>query len=305
MSFDTDKACELLGAVGDLTAAKDASLQKLNTYKVGGNAKILLKPKTKAALAQALKIIHDNDWPFVILGKGSNVLIADEGLDAVVICLTMLKKVTVDAQNGAVYAEAGLALADLLHAAAKGGVAGLEKLGGIPGSVGGALIMNAGAYSVEIGQRVVYIDGLNPDGSEFRLGKNDVGFGYRKSPGLMGKIVTGAAFQLDPGSYDTFLISQANAVSIQRVQKQPLHLPSCGCVFKNPEGGYAAELIEKAGLKSYTVGEAQVSEIHANFIVNLKHAQAADIYKVLRYVQKTVKEQFDVELEIEVKILGF
>lgn len=304
MTFETQKAYELLSAIEDLAVSKETPLTKYNTYKSGGSARILVRPRTKAQLQQIIALVHAHNWPYYLLGRGSNVLISDYGLDAVVICMKLFKGIHCHKSQNTVYAMAGEILATVIREAAKIPLAGLEKLGGIPGSIGGSLIMNAGAYGVEIGDSVIYVEGLNPDGSEFRLTKAECGFTYRNALALRDKIVTGALFQLDPGSYDRFLESQAAAVANSRARKQPLHLPSCGSVFKNPPGMFAGELIEKAGLKNRTVGEAQISVKHANFILNLSKAKSNDIYRLLRLAQQTVRAKFGVELEPEVKLLG-
>lgn len=304
MTFETQNAYELLSAIEDLAVSKDAPLTKYNTYKSGGSARVLVRPKTKEQLGQIIALIHAYKWPYYLLGRGSNVLISDYGLDAVVICMKLFKGIHCHKSQNTVYAMAGEILATVIRESGKIPLAGLEKLGGIPGSIGGSLIMNAGAYGVEIGDSVIYVEGFNADGSEFRLAKEDCDFTYRNASALRDKIVTGALFQLDPGSYDRFLESQAAAVANSRARKQPLHLPSCGSVFKNPPGMFAGELIEKAGLKNKTVGEAQISVKHANFILNLSKAKSNDIYRLLRLAQQTVREKFGVELEPEVKLLG-
>lgn len=304
MTFETQKAYELLSAIEDLAVSKDAPLTKYNTYKSGGAARILVRPKTKAQLQQIIALVHAHKWPYYLLGRGSNVLISDYGLDAVVICMKLFKGIHCHKSQNTVYAMAGEVLATVIRETGKVPLAGLEKLGGIPGSVGGSLIMNAGAYGVEIGDSVIYVEGFNSDGSEFRLAKEECGFTYRNASALRDKIVTGALFQLDPGSYDRFLESQSSAVANSRARKQPLHLPSCGSVFKNPPDMFAGELIEKAGLKNKTIGEAQISAKHANFILNLSKAKSNDIYRLLRLAQQTVREKFGVDLEPEVKLLG-
>lgn len=304
MTFDVQEAYDLLSAIEDLAVTQDAPLAKYNTYKNGGSARILIRPKTKEQLTQAVKLIYTHKWPYYLLGRGSNVLISDYGLDAIVICMKLFKGITCNKIDSTVYAMAGEVLATVIRVAGYVPLSGLEKLGGIPGSVGGSLIMNAGAYGTEICDTLIYVDGLNPDGSEFRMMKGECGFVYRNAPHLRDKIVTGALFKLDPGSYDRFLESQAAAVANSRARKQPLHLPSCGSVFKNPEGMVAGRLIDQAGLKNCTIGEAQISEKHANFILNMHKAKSNDIYRLLRHAQKTVKEKFGVELEPEVKLLG-
>lgn len=304
MTFDVQEAYDLLSAIEDLAVTQNAPLTKYNTYKSGGPARILIRPKTKEQLTQAIKLIYAHKWPYYLLGRGSNVLISDYGLDAVVICMKLFKGITCNKNDSTVYAMAGEVLATVIRVAGYVPLSGLEKLGGIPGSVGGSLIMNAGAYGTEICDTLVYVDGLNPDGSEFRMMKDECGFVYRNAPHLRDKIVTGALFKLDPGSYDRFLESQGAAVANSRARKQPLHLPSCGSVFKNPEGMVAGRLIDQAGLKNCTIGEAQISEKHANFILNMHKAKSNDIYRLLCHAQKVVKEKFGVDLEPEVKLLG-
>lgn len=304
MTFNAAEAYDLLSAIDGLAVTENAPLAKYNTYKIGGCARILVRPKNIEQLSAVIQLVNGRNWPYYLLGRGSNVLISDEGLNAVVICLKLFKGIECKKSQNMLYAAAGETLQAVIREAGLVPLAGLEKLGGIPGSIGGSLMMNAGAYGTEIGDCVVYVDGLNPDGSTFRLTKDECGFEYRDAKGLHGKIVTGALFLLDPGSYDSFLESQAAAVANSRARKQPLHLPSCGSVFKNPEGMFAGEIIEKAGLKNYTIGNAQISEKHANFFLNLDKCKAQDIYDLIRHTQKVVKEKFGIELQPEVKILG-
>lgn len=303
MTFNAPEAFKLLSGQ-ELNVTENVPLAKYNTYKTGGSARIMVRPACKNELARALKLINAHNWPYFLLGRGSNVLISDEGLNGIVICTKLFKGITCSKADCTVYANAGETLASVIKESGKVPLAGLEKLGGIPGSVGGSLIMNSGAYGVEIGDNVIYVDGINLDGSEFRLSKDECGFRYRHADGLNGKIVTGALFRLDPGSYDTFLESQAWAVANDRARKQPLHLPSCGSVFKNPPGQFSGEIIEKAGLKGYTIGEAQISEKHANFFLNLKKAKSNDLYKLIRHAQKVVKAKLGIELEPEVILIG-
>lgn len=304
MTFDAQKAFDLLSAVPGLTVTENAPLAKYNTYRTGGPARILVRPRTKEELMGVVKLIHDHSWPYYLLGKGSNVLISDEGLDGIVICLKLFKGIEIKKMQSTLYAYAGENMATVIKAAREVPLAGLEKLGGIPGSIGGSMIMNAGAYGAEIGDCVVYVDCLNPDGSEVRIMKEDCGFVYRDAPGLRGKLVVGALFLMDPSSYEAFLEGQADAVANLRARKQPLHYPSCGSVFKNPEGMYAGEIIDKCGLKGTTIGNAQISEMHANFFVNLYKCKSQDIYELMLYTQKFVRENRGIELEPEVKLLG-
>ncbi len=300
-------SCEKL-----LTITHQAPLAKLTTFRVGGNADYLILPKTLKQLKAALEWGRSKGLPITLLGAGSNLLISDRGLPGLVICTRALRHSEFDATTGKVIAAAGEPWSSLAWKAARHGLKGFEWTIGIPGTVGGAVAMNAGAYGGETADILVETDVISPDGTVARLKPEDLGFHYRTSK-LQGgdRIVTSATFQLSPG-HEAATIKLATATDLrQRRETQPYHLPNCGSVFRNPPGvdaegrAYSAgRLIQAAGLKGYQIGQAQISTLHANFIVNLGGAKAKDVLALIRHAQAVVRARDGVALETEVKIMG-
>jgi UDP-N-acetylmuramate dehydrogenase len=243
--------------------------------------------------------------PHEVIGYGANILVSDNGYDGLIICLRDFEKTCLRSGNHLLIG-AGVLLNDAILYAAEQGLAGMEALSGIPGTVGGAVKMNAGAYGTEMKDIVTRINVLTlEDGTLMeRVYTNDEAlFDYRKADGLLGKLVLGVDITLTPGDKDTILAKRKEILK-QRTEKQPLNYPSCGSVFKRPTGNFAGTLIEQCGLKGYTIGGAQVSEKHANFIVNLGDATSSDIYNLITHVKKTVFIKTKVMLEEEVKFIG-
>lgn len=282
-----------------------APLAKLTTFKVGGCAQWLALPKTPEQLQAALSWGRAQGLSITMLGAGSNLLISDYGLPGVVICTRSLRYSNFDPKSGLVVAAAGEPWSSLAWKAARHGLKGFEWTIGIPGTVGGAVVMNAGAHGGETADILVRAEVVSPDGQLSVLTPADLGFRYRTS-NLQGSalIVTQATFQLSPG-HDPATIKAATAADLkQRRQTQPYHLPNCGSVFRNPRPHGAGRLIEEAGLKGYQIGQAQISTLHANFIVNLGGATAQEVLALIRHAQAVVYERNGVQLETEVKMVG-
>ncbi len=282
-----------------------APLAKLTTLRVGGSAEYLALPKTPAQLKAALQWGRAEGLPVTMLGAGSNLLISDRGLPGLVICTRAMRHSEFDETTGRVIAAAGEPWSSLAWKAARHGLQGFEWTIGIPGTVGGAVVMNAGAHGGETADILVDAEVVSPDGSVAVLKPNDLGFRYRTSD-LQGsdRIVTTATFQLSPG-HSPANIKAATAADLKsRRDTQPYHLPNCGSVFRNPPGDSAGRLIEQAGLKGHQIGQAQTSTLHANFIVNLGGAKASDVLALIRHTQAVIYEQNSVELETEVKVVG-
>lgn len=297
--------CECSTPQGAFTAQKQASLAKLTTFKVGGNADYLTLPKTPEQLKLALDWGRTEGLPITLLGAGSNLLISDQGLPGLVICTRALRHSEFDSKTGRVTAAAGEPWSSLAWKAARNGLKGFEWTIGIPGTVGGAVVMNAGAHGGETADILVEAEVLDPDGTVHRLKPEDLAYRYRTS-NLQGsdRIVTTATFQLSPG-HDPSAVKASTAEDLkQRRTTQPYHLPNCGSVFRNPPGNSAARLIQAAGLKGYQIGNAQVSTLHSNFIVNLGGAKASDVLSLIRHIQGVILERDGVALETEVKIIG-
>lgn len=280
---------------------QNINLKHLCNYRTGGNAEYYADVRTDEDLSEALKFAADKGLEITLLGGGFNVLISDNGVKGMVINTSSLNKmVTFDGAN--VYAGAGVNIDNLIKMTADKGLSGMENMSGIPGCVGGAVKMNAGAFGTEIKDIAVYVDMMGVDGLKYRVDGDKAGFGYRRAENLKG-VVLGAMFALVHGNAEE-IKGKRTEILRKRNEKQPLNYPSCGSVFKRPEGNYAGTLIEQCGLKGFVLGGAQVSEKHANFILNINNATAADIYNVIRHVQITVEKETGIRLEREVRLIG-
>lgn len=281
------------------------SLADFTTFRVGGPAEWFVAPKTLEDLQASLAWARSEGISAMFLGAGSNLLISDQGLPGLVVCTRYLRQAVFEESSGLVTAAAGEPMATLAWKAAKRGWKGLEWTVGIPGTVGGAVVMNAGAHGSDTEQILVSTEVLNVDGSLSTLMPEALQYQYRTSI-LQGgdRLVVGAVFQLQPG-YDPQVVKASTAADLeQRRSTQPYHLPSCGSVFRNPTPRSAGSLIEAAGLKGFKIGGAQVAERHANFILNCGGATASDIFRLIHHVQDTVESKWSVRLRPEVKILG-
>lgn len=280
-------------------------LASLTSFRVGGPAEWYVAPQRLEDLQASFEWGHSQGLPLTLLGAGSNLLVSDRGLSGLVICTRHLRHTQFDEETGRVTAGAGEPLARLAWQAAERGLEGLEWAVGIPGTVGGAVVMNAGAHKSCTADILVNVQTLSPTGVIEELIPQDLGFNYRTSK-LQGgdRLVVEATFQLKPGA-DPVQVRAATSQHLeQRRRSQPYHLPSCGSVFRNPDTRPAAWLIEQLGLKGYTIGGAQVAERHANFILNCGGAQASDIFQIIRHIQQQVEQHWSLWLEPEVKILG-
>ena len=281
---------------------ENVTLAPYTTMRTGGPAALFAEPRNAQQLAHVHQWAQEKGLPLLILGNGSNLLIADSGFDGLVIHLgRALSEVSVFANT--LTAQAGASLAAAARAAAQASLTGLEFAAGIPGSIGGAVCMNAGAYGGEIAQVIVSARVLTPEGVR-TVSKDELSLGYRSSAVMQnGWVVLEATFELAPGSPDEIKATMAD-LAARRREKQPLQYPSCGSFFKRPVGYYAGALIEQAGLKGYRVGDAQVSEMHAGFVINRGHATSSEIYRLMQEVQRRVQAQFGVTLEPEVRLIG-
>ena len=271
-------------------------------FKVGGPADILLTPNTVEQLKETVSICKENEIPFYVIGNGSNILVKDGGIRGVVIKLCELNKIELIGNK--IKAGTGALLKDVSAKATEASLSGFQFACGIPGSVGGAVYMNAGAYDGEISFVIESAEVLD-DNQEVRvLSKEELNLGYRQSIVMQkGYIVLSATFDLAPGEHDK-IQERVDELTVRREERQPLEYPSAGSTFKRPEGYFAGKLIQDAGLKGYTVGGACVSEKHAGFVINKSHGTAKDILDVIHHVQDEVKRQFGVELHPEVRIIG-
>jgi UDP-N-acetylmuramate dehydrogenase len=281
------------------------SLANLTSYRVGGNAQWYTAPKNVESLQASLEWREKQDVPLTMLGAGSNLLIGDTGLEGLVINTRYLRGTNVEEEAGIITADAGEPIAKIAWKAAKRGWRGFEWAVGIPGSVGGSIVMNAGAHSRCVADILVSALVLNPDGSIESLTPDRLNYSYRTSNLQKDKkIVLQATFQLQADSTKEEVMAATNANLTQRKNSQPYHLPSCGSVFRNPKPQAAGWLIEQLGLKGYQIGGAQVAHRHANFILNCGNAKANDIFQLMRYIQEKVDRHWSLVLEPEVKTIG-
>ncbi len=271
------------------------------TYRAGGRAEALVSPATPEELRRLCAWCRAASVPFLVLGRGSNVLVSDRGLPGVTALTERLCGLEV--KGNAVSAQAGAAWDDLVRLSSEAGLSGLEKTSGIPGSVGGAVRMNAGAFGQEACERLVSVEAFDGAGRTVTLSRKDIRFGYRQAGGLEDLIIVSARFEFPAGAAASLFAERA-AVLAARAAKQPLDLPSAGSVFRRPPGDYASRLIDAAGLKGLRIGGAEVSPKHAGFIVNSGGATAADIHALIREVQRLVREKTGVELRLEQILLG-
>jgi UDP-N-acetylmuramate dehydrogenase len=291
------------------------SLKGLTTWKVGGPAEWYLEPRTLAETQSGLAWARQHNLPITVIGAGSNLLISDRGLVGLVICTRHLRHVNTQFDNEArlgrayasrtIAADAGKMVASLAWQAARRGWGGMEWAAGIPGTVGGAVVMNAGAHGHSIQEILVSTEVLNLDGSIETLTNQDLNYSYRTSH-LQGdsRIVLSAKFELQTADDPDAIKARTFRDLEKRHSTQPYDRPSCGSVFRNPSPQHAAALIEGLGLKGYRIGDAEVSTLHANFIINRKDATASDILELIYYVQSQVQSKHSIELEPEVKMLG-
>ena len=283
----------------------DVSLASQTSYKVGGDAQWYAAPRNWSELEASFEWYQAQDVPLTLLGAGSNLLISDRGLPGLVLSTRYFRSHNFDPETGILVADAGEALAKLAWKAAKKGLKGLEWAVGIPGTVGGGVVMNAGAHTSCIADILVSVTVLSPDGRVTELKPEELAYSYRTS-NLQGgnQMVVRATMQLEPGYRAGEIMELSNQNWTQRKTTQPYHLPSCGSVFRNPQPHAAARLIEQLGLKGYKIGDAQIAHRHANFILNCGTATAKDIFELIRYAQEKVEYHWSVSLEPEVKLLG-
>ena len=284
------------------------SLQEFTTWRVGGPAEWFAEPADGAQLVALARWARARQLPLRVIGAGSNLLIADQGLAGLTVCIRRLQGSRVDGESGVVEAEAGEPIPTLARKVARAGLHGLEWAVGIPGTVGGAAVMNAGAQGGCTAEWLDSVLVLDPSGSgeSLRLRATDLDFDYRHSRLQQEPLlVLSARFQLEPGHDPAAVSARTSANLHSRTSTQPYQQPSCGSVFRNPEPEKAGRLVESLGLKGTRIGGAEVSPLHANFIVNTGGATAADIDALIKLVQQRVWESTGINLHPEVKRLGF
>lgn len=282
----------------------DVPMSEWTSFKTGGNAECMVHPKDEEEIVDVVKFARENKIPYYIMGNGTNTLVRDSGIKGIIIGLYKnFNKIDIDDEKAIIKVNAGTLLSAVANLACRAGLSGIEFAGGIPGCIGGAIKMNAGAYDGEMKDIVKSVRVMHEDLSIADYENAEMGFEYRKSRILNSDVVLSVTLQLE--------IKDANKIRAKMVdfakkrkEKQPLNLPSAGSAFKRPEGNYAGKLIQEAGLQGYTVGGAQVSKKHAGFVVNTGKATAGDVEQILIDIKEKVLEKHNVELEKEIIIIG-
>lgn len=293
---------KLVEAMPTINVLLDRPLMDYTYTKTGGSADVLAFPKNRAEVKQLVDYCRQHDIPWLVLGNASNLIVKDGGIRGVVIMLTDMTEVTVE--KDIITAEAGAKLIDTTYVALEHSLTGFEFACGIPGSIGGAVFMNAGAYDGQLQDVFESVDVLLADGTFETWKLEQMDFSYRHSAIQdQPAIVLSAQFKLTPGDYEMIQKRMTELTELRQL-KQPLEYPSCGSVFKRPVGHFTGKLIQDAGLQGLKWGGAQISMKHAGFIVNIDHATATDYIELIAHIQQVIKEKFDVTLETEVRIIG-
>ena len=281
----------------------DEPMKNYTTIKTGGLADIIVMPQSITEIQSIIKICKENDVSYFVMGKGSNLLVSDKGMRCVVVKLgDKFAKITIDGND--VIAQAGVSLSELSEKIMEKSLKGFEFAGGIPGTLGGATTMNAGAYGGEMKDIIKSVKVLNTEGEIINLSSEELEFGYRTSMiQVKNYMVLEVKMEFEKGNYEEIAKTTKDLMETRKA-KQPLHLPSCGSVFKRPAGHFAGKLIEDSGLKGKKIGGAKVSKLHCGFIVNVDNATTNDVLDLIELIQKTVKSKFGIQLETEVKIIG-
>lgn len=296
------KLIKNLNKIDNLNVEENILLKNYTTFKVGGPADLFLTPKNENALLELTKIIKDVNTPYFVLGEGSNVIVGDKGYRGIIIYTGELNKIMVNENN--IKAQSGATLKDITKTAQKNSLTGMEFACGIPGSLGGAVFMNAGAYGGEMNDIIKNVSAVNNDGKKVILKKEELNLSYRNSIFQEKEyIILDATMKLNYGDKDQ-IKNRMEVLNQKRQNKQPLEYPSAGSSFKRPDNHYTGPLIEKAEMKGYQIGGAQVSEKHAGFIINKGDATAKDILNLIKKIQEEVYKISGVKLKPEPKFLG-
>lgn len=291
----------LMSFAGPERVKLNQPMEKYTTFRIGGPADVMFFPETPQEILVAQALAAESDMPVTVIGCGSNLLVSDAGIRGLVIALGRPFS-RIEVWGNRIYAQAGARLSAVANTALARGLTGLEFASGIPGSVGGGVFMNAGAYGGQLSDVLTEVE-LIRDGMVTRVPAAEMDFGYRHSAAMEnGALVTDAVFELQPGD-PAEIRARMDDLNGRRREKQPLEYPSAGSVFKRPEGYFAGALIEQAGLKGCRIGGAEVSPKHAGFIVNVGGATAQDVFQLIMHVQHTVQDRFGVWLDTEIRLL--
>lgn len=295
---------KLCGVLAPDQIKTDEDMGRHTTFRAGGTADYYVEPENTSELAAVLRLCRSEDMPYYIVGNGSNLLVSDHGYHGVIVAMGHRAWSGIRAEGTRIHAGAGALLSVIAKHALKASLTGLEFAAGIPGTLGGAVVMNAGAYGSEMKNVLASVTVLTTEGEVLTIGAPDLELGYRTSCILKkGYVVLEAELELEHGVQEKIRAAMDDLAG-QRKSKQPLEYPSAGSTFKRPEGYFAGKLIQDAGLRGFMVGGAQVSEKHCGFVINRDHATAADVMNLCREVQRRVYETAGVTIEMEVKTLG-
>lgn len=287
----------------ELPVLREEPMRAHTTFRIGGAARRMARVRSSEEASALLTLVHEEGYPYLLLGNGSNLLVLDAGVDAIVIHLGEMQMIE-RVDETTLYAQAGVSLAKLAVFAMKHSLTGLEFAHGIPGSLGGAVCMNAGAYGGEMSHVLHEVTAWLPGKGICRMSLAELALSYRHTYFTDHEgVVLGATLRLQNGD-EAEIRAQMEELIERRRDKQPLEYPSAGSVFKRPEGNFAGALIEQCGLKGLTIGGAQVSEKHAGFIINIGNATCADVLALIAEIQKIVRERTGVMLEPEVRMIG-
>lgn len=302
MNYIENHASKLKEVVGENNILLNEPMKNHVYFKVGGPADMMVIPNTIEEIIQLVNYCRENKVPYFIIGNGSNLLVKDGGIRGVIIKLTSLTDIEV--KEDKVIAQCGAQLKDVSREALNHGLTGFEFACGIPGSIGGAVFMNAGAYDGEMSFVIDMITALDDKGNVIEISKEKLELGYRTSIIMKrGYVVLSVQLKLKQGEVKS-IDERIRELTKRREERQPLEYPSAGSTFKRPEGYFAGKLIQDSGLKGKSIGGAAVSEKHSGFIINKGNATAKDILDLIAHVQDTVKKNFDVELHTEIRIIG-
>jgi len=293
----------LLAQLDPGIVSRDEPMKSHTTFRIGGPADVLVTPRNIQELKTALKFCRDHDLPVFVFGAGSNLLVGDRGIRGIAIKIgPFMEQVRVE--NNRLYAQAGIGLGNLARQAATLCLSGLEFAEGIPGSLGGAVVMNAGAYGGEMSQIVASVEAISPAGEERTFQAAEIQFGYRESIFQHnGYLVTAACLEMHQGESKAINQKMLEYAKSRR-SKQPLEFPSAGSVFRRPPGYFVGPMLETLGLKGYRIGGAEVSQKHAGFIINTGQATARDVLDLIAHVKRMARVKLGVTLETEIRVIG-